>query len=166
MTKEITYDKSTRHSIIIGNSGERIVSNWLSRKKFEVAIVDHTGIDIIAQNPNTKRRLGITVKSRARNTEEGESDPVNLFEVKSNDWKKTNDACSAFGCVPWVAVYVETKTQADLFLTPLTNYKKKYCNKGAKSHYTWKMTKKWLSKYEEDEKVNHIHLTFQEKRWF
>lgn len=166
MMRERKYGKSTRHNVIIGNSGERIVSNWLSRKRFEVAMVDHTGIDIIAQNPITKERLGITVKSRARNTAKGERDPVNLFDVKSDDWHKTVNACTAFGCVPWVAVYVEAKDYGDLFLTPLANYEEKYCNKDAKSHYTWKMTKKWLDKYEEDENVNHLHLIFQEKRWF
>ena len=56
--------KSTRHQKIIGDYGEMLICNWMSRSGFEVTVVDHTGIDIIAYNPNTKERLGITVKSR------------------------------------------------------------------------------------------------------
>lgn len=44
--------KSTRHQKIIGNFGENIICNWLSRSGFEVTVVDHTGIDIVAYNPS------------------------------------------------------------------------------------------------------------------
>ena len=43
--------KSPRHQKIIGNFGESLICNWLSRSGFEVAVVDHTGIDIVAYNP-------------------------------------------------------------------------------------------------------------------
>ncbi len=46
-------DKSTRHQKIIGEFGEHLICNWLSRSGFEVTIVDHTGIDIIAYDPKT-----------------------------------------------------------------------------------------------------------------
>jgi Holliday junction resolvase-like predicted endonuclease len=62
--KPIDIEKSSRHPKIIGSLGEHLVCNWLSRSGFEVAVVDHTGIDVIAYNPKTKERLGITVKSR------------------------------------------------------------------------------------------------------
>jgi len=54
----IDIEKSSRHQKIIGNLGENLVCNWLSRSGLEVTIVDHTGIDIIAYNPRTKERLG------------------------------------------------------------------------------------------------------------
>jgi len=47
-------EKSTRHQKIIGDFGENLICNWLSRSGFEVSIVDHTGIDIIAYNPKEK----------------------------------------------------------------------------------------------------------------
>lgn len=65
--KPIDIEKSSRHSKIIGNLGEHLVCNWLSRSGFEVTVVDHTGIDVIAYNPKTRERLGITIKSRTRN---------------------------------------------------------------------------------------------------
>ena len=39
--------KTSRHQKIIGDFGELLVWNWLSRSGFEVALVDHTGIDIL-----------------------------------------------------------------------------------------------------------------------
>jgi hypothetical protein len=48
---------STRHQKIIGDYGENLICNWLSRSGFEVAIIDYTGIDIVAYNPITDRRL-------------------------------------------------------------------------------------------------------------
>jgi hypothetical protein len=64
-------------------------SNWLSRKKFEVAVVDHTGIDLIARNTDTQELRGISVKARARNRPESEKSCVNLFDVEDEDIKKT-----------------------------------------------------------------------------
>jgi len=45
--------KSTRHSKITGDFAEALVLYWLSRSGFECARVDHTGIDLIARNPDT-----------------------------------------------------------------------------------------------------------------
>ena len=61
----IAIVKGTRHQKIIGGFGELLLCNWLSRSGFEVAVVDHTGIDIIAYEPHSQKRLGITVKSRS-----------------------------------------------------------------------------------------------------
>jgi len=47
--------KSSRHQKIIGNFGESLICNWLSQSGFEVAIVDHTGVDIIAYNLGTQK---------------------------------------------------------------------------------------------------------------
>jgi integrase len=57
----VEINKSTRHQKIIGDYGEALVCNWFSRSGFEVAIVDHTGIDIVAYNPETKKRLGVAI---------------------------------------------------------------------------------------------------------
>ena len=77
----IMIEKSSRHSKIIGNLGEQLIGNWLSRSGFEVALVDHTGIDIIAFNKKTSKRIAVTVKSRTRN-EGKEKDTVLVFLKK------------------------------------------------------------------------------------
>ena len=60
-------NKSTRHAKITGDFSESLILYWLSKYGFECALVDHTGIDIIARNPHTQELMGISVKSRSRN---------------------------------------------------------------------------------------------------
>ncbi|RKY04299.1 MAG: hypothetical protein DRP56_10185 [Planctomycetota bacterium] len=151
--------KSTRHQKIIGNYGERLICNWLSRSNFEVAIIDHTGIDIIAYNRKTKKRLGITVKSRTRTERENESVNVLSNRERSQDRKKVEAACKSFNCDPWIGIYVETESEADVYLTSLKHYDQKYRIKG-KVVDDWKMSKNYRAKYESDAKVMHIHIDF------
>lgn len=152
--------KGSRHQKIIGNFGESLICNWLSRSNFEVAILDHTGIDIVAYNRSNQQRIGITVKSRTRTAgKEGES--VNLFD--ETDYKKIIDACKFFACEPWIGVYVEETERADLFLTSLQNYMEKYSRK-AKIH-DWKMTAAYRRMYEEDSSIKHIAIDFHPINW-
>lgn len=157
--------KSSRHQKIIGCFGEYLIANWLSRSGFEVSIVDHIGIDIIAYNPVKKQRLGITVKSRTRNIGTEETH-VNIlsYQRSKNDRQKLLEACKVFACEPWIAIYVETSSHADLYLTSLENYDKKYRGKN-KMIDDWKMTKKYISIYEKDDKIKHIRIEFYAKNW-
>src|ERR1039458_6168943 len=109
-------NKSTRRQKIVGDFGEHLVCNWLSRSGFEVSRVDHTGIDVVAYNPTIKKRYGITVKARTRKPDR-EADAVYVF--RPGDREKMLAACKAFGCHPWIAIYVESEVAADLFLTSL-----------------------------------------------
>jgi len=164
VSEEIGIEKSSRHQKIIGNLGEHLVCNWLSRSGFEVSVVDHTGIDIIAYNPITQQRIGITVKSRTR--EQRVTESVNIFNNRKNDREKVESACMAFGCDPWLAVYVETEGYADLFLTSLANYDEKCRTAEGKTVDDWKMSKRWLEHYEEDPEVMHLHISFEARKWF
>ena len=164
LPRSIDIEKSSRHQKIIGNLGEQLVCNWLSRSGFEVAVVDHTGIDLIAYDPKSKQRMGITVKSRTRDRRETES--VNVFNNRKNDREKVRAVCEAFGCEPWIAVYVETKNLADLFMTTLTNYDNKYRTGEGKAIDDWKMSPSWTKAYEEDPAVMHVHLRFEAGHWF
>ena len=156
--------KSSRHQKIIGDFGENLICNWLSRSGFEVTIVDHTGIDIIAYNPSTNQRLGITVKSRTRNVGK-EGTAVNLFRSKKEDRFKLLDACKAFACKPWIAVYVETAAFADVYLTSLENYDMKYRGREERAIDNWKMGEKDKQHYAEDSKVKHIRIKFLADNW-
>lgn len=158
--------KSTRHQKIIGDFGENIICNWLSRSGFEVTLVDHTGIDIIAYNPHTKQRFGITVKSRTRNVGKEET-KVNIFSYQKgkNDRQKLLDACEAFACEPWIAVYVETSDSADVYLTSLKNYDEEYRGKEGKAIDVWKMGNKDKEQYEKDTEVKHIKIEFRASNW-
>lgn len=157
--------KGSRHGKIIGDLGERIVCNWLSRFGFEVAVLDHTGLDIVAYHPKTKKRYGISVKSRTR-VPGREDEAVNLFSCQKGDRRKLLRACKAFSCDPWVAVYVEAeaKDHADLYLTSLDNHDSKYRTPG-RAIDAWKMGAKAREKYRRDPSVNHIHLRFEFSNW-
>ena len=141
--------KSSRHQKIIGEYGEYSICNWLSRSGFEVIRVDHTGLDIIAFNPSTGKRLGITVKSRTRDLGK-EDESVNLFSYRKgkDDRMKLLDACEAFACEPWIAVYVETAAFADVYLTSLDNYDIRYRGVEGRKVDDWKMTKKNVLRFE------------------
>lgn len=58
--------KSSRHSKITGDFAENIVLYWLSKYGYECARIDHVGVDLIARRPSGKLTMGISVKSRSR----------------------------------------------------------------------------------------------------
>jgi Holliday junction resolvase-like predicted endonuclease len=157
-------DKSSRHTKIIGHFGEYLVCNWLSRSGFEVSVVDHTGIDLIAYNPRTRQRLGITVKSRTR-SQGTETGSVYLLREAKSDRQKLSNACTSFCCDPWIAVYAECENHADLFLTSLANYDKRYKVDG-KAVDGWAMTGKHSFKYASDPEVKHVRIEFKAEHWW
>jgi hypothetical protein len=156
--------KSTRHQKIIGAFGENLLCNWLSRSGFEVSVVDHTGIDIIAYNIVLNIRLGITVKSRTRIIGT-EKESVFIFSNEKNERQKTLSACKYFACEPWIAIYVETQNNADVYLTSLENYDNKYQGNKDKANDDWKMTGKYISQYVSDPFVKHIHIEYNTSKW-
>jgi len=160
MILRTNIDKSTRHQKIIGDFGEAILCNWLSRSGFEVTIVDHTGIDIVAYNKKTGR-LGITVKSRTR-LKGTENESVNLLSNRKKERIKVKKACKAFACEPWIGIYVETTNYADIYLMSLAHYDKRYRKKD-KVLDDWKMTEKYTRQYASDEQIEHVRIRFDLK---
>jgi Holliday junction resolvase len=163
----MSIQKSTRHSRIIGEFGERLLLNWLSRSGFEVCVVDHTGIDVVAYHPKTKKRLGITVKSRTRSPGTETVDVTVLSYGKAlSDRDKLMEACKAFACEPWIAVYIETVDRANLYLTSLEHFEKQYKTKKAQATIdVWKMGQKHTEMYETDPEVRHIEMRFCTTKW-
>jgi Holliday junction resolvase-like predicted endonuclease len=153
--------KSSRHQKIIGDFGEHLICNWLSRSGVEVTRVDHTGVDIIAYDSETGKRIGIAVTSRTRNVGK-EKESVNFLHKK--DRKKLDDACEAFGCEPWIGVYVETSHFADLYLTSLRNYEEKYRGK-IRTIDAWKMGSEYERRYSRDPEVKHVRFQFDTVGW-
>jgi hypothetical protein len=161
-SRQSSIIKSTRHSKIIGSFGEQLVCNWLSRSGFEVCIVDHTGIDIIAYHKELKQGMGISVKARTRLLHT-ESASVFLFR-RPVDRKHLLAACDAFRLQPWLAVYVETESSGDLFLTSLDNYDKKYGTR--KATEGWSMAARQVRGYAADTEIKHVHIDFRAGNWW
>jgi len=162
----VEINKSSRHQKIIGDFGEHLICNLLSRSGFEVTIINHTGIDLIAYHKSTQQRLGISVKSRTR-AAGTEDDSVNIFSNNgnNNDRQKVLDACKAFACEPWIAIYVETTKYAEVYITSIDNYDNKYRGKQGKAVDGWKMNADYRNKYEVDVFVKHIRLDFFSTNW-
>jgi Holliday junction resolvase-like predicted endonuclease len=157
-------NKSSRHSKIVGDLGEQLVCNWLSRSGWEVVPVDHTGMDIVAFHRKSGKRIGITVKSRTRKAG-AEKETVNIFKNKKNDREKLRQACECFACEPWIAVYIETSDSADLFLTSLDNYDAKYRGKIDKAIEDWKMGENYLKQYALDPNIRHLQIKVESENW-
>ncbi len=159
---EMQISKSARQSKIVGDFGERLVCNWLSRSGFEAAIVDYNGIDIVAYNKESKERLGISVKARTR-LPGTEAESVYLFR-RPEDRDNLRDACEYFECDPWVAVYVESGGSGDLFLASLETYDRTY--RTTVPTQGWSMAPGQLSRYSADAEVRHIHVDFSVNNWW
>jgi hypothetical protein len=112
--------KSSRHSKITGDVGEAVVLYRLSKRGFECARVDHTGIDVIARRPSSPEVLGTSVKSRSRN-EGKETEAINLLR---RDDVKIHEACKAFNCVPYVAIVADQGSVVRGFCLSLTHARK------------------------------------------
>jgi Holliday junction resolvase-like predicted endonuclease len=147
--------KSTRHSKITGNFGEALILYWLSKRGFECANVDHTGIDLIARRPSTDEVLGISVKCRSRTAVNDEAG-VNLLH--END-KKIESACRAFGCVPYVAVVVDQGSTVRGYLTTLNHARTQYPGQ------SWRMSSGMMKRYENDPLVEWFELASQAGDW-
>jgi hypothetical protein len=153
-------NKSTRHSKITGDFSESLVLYWLSKYGFECAFVDHTGIDIIAYNPHNKERMGISVKSRSRNTgKEGQ-----YLSIPNPNFEKARSACDAFGCIPYFAIVVDEGNDIHVFITSMSHLLELHPMK--KKVSGWKMSKLWLERYYSDPKIKIFNFKHQTKSWW
>jgi hypothetical protein len=108
----LKIQKSSRHSKITGDFAEHLILYWLSKYGFECAKVDHTGIDLIARNPITDEIMGISVKSRSRN----EGKEGQYLHIANENFSKIDNACKAFGCVPYFAMVIDEETTIKVFI--------------------------------------------------
>lgn len=153
-------NKSSRHSKITGDFGESIILYWLSKYGFECALVDHTGIDIIARNPHTNEIMGISVKSRSRDIGR-ETDYIN---IPNENFDKAEAACQAFGCVPYLAIVVDAGDTIYSFLLSM-QYALKLFQKG-KLAAGWKMTPKYVEQYLNDPQIVSFIFKTKTKNWW
>ena len=157
--------KSSRHSKITGDFGEALVLYWLSKHGFECVSVDHTGIDLLARNKHTSEIMGISVKSRSRDSDH-ESEFVS---ISRDNFEKAKNACRDFHCVPYFAIVVDAGGIIRVFVLPMSHLQRKYFPTGGAT-CAWKMTAKWREQYERDPKI--LIIEFQTKpttrivRWF
>ena len=151
--------KSSRHAKITGDFGEALMLYWLSKYGFECAPVDHTGIDIIAQNPHTNDVMGISVKNRSRN--EGAEEYVS---IPNDNFDKVAAACEAFGCIPHFAIVVDAGVMIRGFLLPMKRLLALFPR--GKTASEWKMTEAHLRRYAEDPEIQAFEFQTKTTKWW
>jgi hypothetical protein len=159
MKREIHDDRSSRHSKISGNFGENTILYLLSKSGFECALIDHTGIDILARNPHTNELIGISVKSRSRVVQKRYA-----VGIKNDDLEKADAACKSFGCKTYFAIVVDESDKIYCFLTSKDHLLKLFPNK--KQGSLWKMSDNWLEKYRKDPAINMVQFSQETIRWW
>jgi len=152
--------KSSRHKHIIGRFAEWLVLYWLSRDGFECTWIDHTGIDLLANNCRTGKLMGISVKSRCR--EKGREHDSLSCRVK--DFRKIHAACDAFRCDPYFAFVIDTGNKIAMFLVSEDHFKA--ISKTGKSVIGWGMSTKHLAAYQNDPEIMWVEFSVSEHRWW
>ncbi len=133
---------------------------WLSKYGFECASVDHTGIDVIARNPHTKEIMGISVKSRSRNTgKEGQ-----YLSIPNDNFEKVEKACEAFGCRPYFAIVVDESDSILIFILSMSHLLKIF--PAGMRVSGWKMTKSYIEKYKKDPEIMMVSFKHETLRWW
>ncbi len=153
-------EKSSRHSKITGDFAEALVLYWLSKYGFECARVDHTGIDLIAKNPKTGELVGVSVKSRSR----VEGQAKESLYVPTTEFRKVEDACNAFGCLPYFAMVIDADNMIRAYILPMSALRD-LCPPTEANSY-WKMGEKDQAKYLSDERVKTFVLSSNTIRWW
>lgn len=152
--------KSSRHSKITGDFSEALVLYWLSKHGFECARVDHTGIDLIARNPHTNEVMGISVKGRTRNP----GKEKRYVRIAKEDLQKVQEACLAFGCVPYFAIVVDAADCIRVFMTSMEHLVELHAPTA--TSVGWKMTKEYLNRYYDDSAIMIFELHATTPRWW
>jgi len=149
----LEINKSSRHSKITGDFAEGLVLYWLSKHGFESARVDHTGIDLIAKNPHTKELMGISVKSRSRQR----GTEKEYVGIPNDNFEKVDNACSAFGCLPYFAIVVDAFDCISVYILSKAKLLELYPKQ--KTISTWKMGDDYVKAYKNDKDI--ISFTFK-----
>jgi len=152
-------DKSSRHSKITGDFAEGLVLYWLSKHGFECARVDHTGIDLIANNPHTNERMGISVKARSRNSGTEET----YIKINRSDVEKVNKACTAFSCAPYFAIVIDAGATIRCFVLTM-DYLLKLS--GRRQELGLGMRQKDLERYYDDHQIMVFEFESKTPRWW
>ncbi len=152
--------KSTRNSKIVGNFGEALLLYWFSKHGSECANIDHTGIDLIVSTRKTGERMGISVKSRSRES----GNQYSSIYVKNAEFKKADQACKAFGCKPYFAFVSDAADVIRVFVISKKHLLKRFpCGKRVCS---WKMTKKAVAAYNDSPEIMLFELKAETLRFW
>ena len=160
--------RGERHSKITGDFGEHFLLYFLSKFSHETALIDYTGIDILATNKSDEKRMGISVKSRSRKKGKHSLDGCT---VKGNEYAKIIRSCNYFNCEPWICFLIDRPNENNdigyiyLFLIPLDVLIKIYPRFQKKQEFTFSMTKKKIEEYQSNPNIYKMKFEYTDKDW-
>lgn len=160
LRSNLEINRSSRHARIAGDFGETLVLYWLSKHGFECARVDHTGIDVIARNPHTNERMGISVKTRTRSVGRERRHVI----LPPDEFEKVGDACKAFGCQPYFAIVVDAAGIIRVFIAPMARVLQLFPCRADGSG--WRMSASHLAKYVDDPQIMTFEFQIKSGRWW
>jgi hypothetical protein len=152
--------KSSRHSKITGDFAEALVLYWLSKYAFECARVDHTGIDIIARNPNCSQLMGISVKCRSRSTGKEQTH----LRIGNDNFGKAAAACASFGCDPYFAIVVDAADTITTYLLSMDHLLE--LHPMAQTSCSWSMRAVWIERYSSDPAIKRFTFNARTDSWW
>jgi len=164
MAKKLAIEitKSSRHSKITGDFGEHMTLYLLSKHGFECALVDHTGMDIIARDhKKLKRTMGISVKSRSRDALHAEESLL----VPKDNFDKLTQACNWFDCDPYFSFVVDRHDKLSVYIVPLDVLRSELYPK-TNGGLNWSMTPAAVKKYADNRSVYRWELTHSVESWW
>jgi hypothetical protein len=71
----------------------------------------------------------------------------------------------AFGCEPWLAIYVEANEGGDLYLASLRDFDSIYTKLAGNPRSAWRMTTKFRNAYSENVSICHVKISFDACNW-
>lgn len=159
-------NKTKRHNKITGDFGENILEYFLSKNLFETAIIDYVGIDILAVHRKSKKRMGISVKSRSRTIER----PKDGVLVPGSSYQKIIEASSIFSCKPWICFIVDKPKNIEegeifIFLISLNDLLDYYPQYKIGKDFTFSVGKKNIEKYNQKNSIKKLHFNYTQMDW-
>ena len=79
------------------------------------------------------------------------------------EFRKAEQACEAFGCVPYFACVIDENNLVRLFLLPLSRLIE--VHKPGKKVAVWKMGPKWLERYRDDPAIKIVEFSGEVISW-
>ncbi len=122
--------------------------------------MDHTGIDLIAKNPQTNELMGISVKSRSRNPGKDKTD----IRFNLSNLEKVRNACDAFGYTPYFAFVIDATSKVRVFITSLDHLLVVF--PPTKTSISWKMRDKNIKMFYDDPQIMIFELETSTYRWW
>ena len=104
--------------------------------------------------------MGVSVKSRSRTRNTAD----NSITLPTDNFTKVEEACRAFGCVPYFAIVADANERIQIFL-PSMPHLRDNCPDRKHAAY-WKLSPQQLAQHLKDEQIMMFQFEYKTTRWW